>query len=424
MNGKLMSSTEIDEVLAQGRVEGNEEWCYQFGKWKCFFCENENHGFVKNCGSCAAAKDERAERSEYLPEDALYYNEELAGKLADLSNPDWTCVHCETVMSHKLSNCSNCGAPASDQKVDQVSYELGEEPHSAEEALADYDERHGRTDRDPQTFTESNSNVVTRTFGSYLKLGGAGLLGIIGIGFIYWLLFATTVVHAKVTKLHWVRTVQMEKLVTLTEEGWSVPGGGRLLNSRRAIRDYDDVPDGFETKTRQVRVKTGTRTESKQERVQTGTKTSRYACGKTKTGSGSWKTEYCTKYEPEYGYRTKTYQEDVYGYRTETYQVQKYKKVPNYATKYTYEIDRWVPGRVVQSEGDGKEQARMYPLVSLMDREREASRTETLVVELVDEYGKTYVYNVDTDKWERVNLDQVYDLKFNNAGMMVSSDFP
>lgn len=43
-----------------------------------------------------------------------------------------------------------------------------------------------------------------------------------------------------VDKVTWTSTVEISKLKTVDESGWSIPAGGRLRYSRREVREYDD----------------------------------------------------------------------------------------------------------------------------------------------------------------------------------------
>lgn len=43
-----------------------------------------------------------------------------------------------------------------------------------------------------------------------------------------------------VDSVTWMSTVEISKLKTCNESGWSIPAGGRLRYSRREVREYDD----------------------------------------------------------------------------------------------------------------------------------------------------------------------------------------
>lgn len=43
-----------------------------------------------------------------------------------------------------------------------------------------------------------------------------------------------------VESVTWMSTVEISKLKTCDESGWSIPAGGRLSYSRREVREYDD----------------------------------------------------------------------------------------------------------------------------------------------------------------------------------------
>ena len=102
-----------------------------------------------------------------------------------------------------------------------------------------------------------------------------------------------------------------DKLVT--EEDWSLPQGSVKLGEFRAVHHYDKVPDGYETKTRQVQVKVG------EKKVKVGVKD---------LGNGYFKDIYENR--------------PVYETKTETYRETKYRDVPVYMTKYKYKMMKWI----------------------------------------------------------------------------------
>lgn len=117
---------------------------------------------------------------------------------------------------------------------------------------------------------------------------------------------------ATVTGFRWVQSIRIEQFMLCHEDGWTVPAGGRVTDSRREIHHYDTVLDHYETRTRQVSYQ-----------VLDGYDTSYHDLG-----NGQVNVVQTPRYRTEY--RTETYQEPVY------------KQVPVYQTKYYYDIDKWV----------------------------------------------------------------------------------
>ena len=94
-------------------------------------------------------------------------------------------------------------------------------------------------------------------------------------------------------------------------------------------------------------------------------------------------------------YRTET--------RTETYEEPVYRDEPIYATKYYYEIDKWIHSYSSKSEGQKSDE--MYCNVpTLQDKQREAGRTETCYISFIDEEGEKKTYTMDRAEWDILNV--------------------
>jgi hypothetical protein len=216
-------------------------------------------------------------------------------------------------------------------------------------------------------------------------------LGAAAIGILFHTIVNSYTTERAVTVegFSWERTVDIEEYRTLTEEDWSVPSGGRIINESREIHHYDDVLEGYETRTREV-----------SERVQVGTET--YTCGRTSQGNGYYRDRECTR--PRYENRT----------RTETYEEPVYRQEPVYRTRYTYEIDRWEPDRTAEAADDDHDPH--WPDFTLDDKEREAGRDETYVVHTTDSKDRDYDIEVQEDVWMELDEGDTQMLEFNLLG--------
>ena len=186
------------------------------------------------------------------------------------------------------------------------------------------------------------------------------LVALIGlIAFLSWPRYRTV----KPVAFHWERTIQVEDFRTVQESGWAVPSGGRVTSQRVEVHHFNQVLDHYETRTRQV-----------SEQVQTGTET--YVSGQRDMGNGYFEDIESTR--PIYETRT----------RTETYQEPIYRSVPVMATKYGYDIERWLKNRDERAAGD--DQKPRWPDVKLKPKERNGPRQARYTVGFQDDRGQRH----------------------------------
>lgn len=221
----------------------------------------------------------------------------------------------------------------------------------------------------------------------WIMTGIAVGLIVLGVGTLIFLTYKTYEVNVKVAKMTWQRSINIEHYKTLTKEDWDVPSDGRIIDNENRIRRYKDVLVGYESKTRQVRVQTGTR------RVRTGSR------------------------DLGNGYFEDTYSDvPVYENRTETYQSPVYEKQPVYDTWYTYEVDRWV---VVDTKTTGGADREVYwPDIKVQgDNEREGQRSQTYIVHFksVDD---VWEHKLNYDTWSRYRTGSDHVIVVNYWGTL------
>jgi hypothetical protein len=153
-----------------------------------------------------------------------------------------------------------------------------------------------------------------------------------------------------VAGFEWERTVAVEAWRTVREQAWdgSVPSGASVVSRRQEVHHTER--DQVDTR----RVKAGTRD----------------------LGNGFF--------------------EDVY--RDEPV----YRERPVYQTRVTYDIQRWVPDRTVRASG--QDHAARWPDPALRAGEREASRSEKLVVVLNGK--RTYRMELPEARWAALSPGQ------------------
>ncbi len=353
------------------------------GRWDCTFCGTVGVlGRHHTCPNCGRTRPE--DTHFYLPEDAPEVTDPEQLRQAMLG-PDWVCNYCDTGNSAGNEQCRQCGAPReADSGVYVVTTEsLAKAPPEpaapAPEPLAPGIMKALRFARPSRILLLSIFLVPVLTLGA----------SAVGILFNTIVNSYTTERAVTVEGFSWERTVDIEEYRTLTEEDWSVPSGGRVLSQNQEIHHYDDVLEGYETRTREVT-----------ERVQVGTET--YTCGRTSEGNGYYRDRECTR--PRYENRT----------RTETYEDPVYRQEPVYRTRYTYEIDRWVPDRTAEAADDDHDPH--WPDFTLDDKERESGRDETYVVHTTDNKDRDYDIEVQEAVWEELDEGDTQMLEFNLLG--------
>ena len=119
-------------------------------------------------------------------------------------------------------------------------------------------------------------------------------------------------------------------------------------------------------------------------------------------------------YETEY--YTESHQEPVYTTETyiETHEEPVYVQVPEYRTKYYYEIERWFDSRTVDTSG--REKSPYWGEVVLAEKEREDGRTEKYWIVTVNKKDKTKTYPVSYAQWEDIEVGDILEAKVSLIG--------
>lgn len=314
-----------------------------------------------NCTGCGSPRPKGIRF--YLPEDAPEVTD--AARLEQArAGADWVCEHCGASARATDDDCPGCGAPRGSSPT-QVTrrYGGGEVPRGGGAA--------------PIQAAAALPPRPKKSRGGRTLAGALAVL----VGFCAWT-NRTRNVEAVVAAKEWQREVQVEEHRTVTESDWSLPSGGSLVRSYRDVRDWRQVIDHYETRTRQV-----------SERVQTGTE--QKVCGQRDNGNGYFEDVYCN--EPVYETR----------YRTEEYQEPVYRREPIYATKYEYRIKRWVPDTLLAARGAADPPR--WPAMRLDDDQREGEKKQRYVLTFRDG-DDTYTAEVpleafaEHDVGERVRL--------------------
>jgi ribosomal protein L40E len=348
--------------------------------WDCQYCGTTGIlGRYKTCPNCGRSRPEGTRF--YLPEDAAAVTDEKLVTQAKVG-PDWICAFCGTSNPATAEVCRSCGATreatSALQKV--ADYKPGEAPDSGDMAIEDVHEKYRQPEAAPKRRALPLAAIL------WIAAFAMVCLGLLGF-----LIFGGRDVEATVSGFQWQRTVEVEAYQTVTEEDWTVPEGGRLVNQRQEIHHYDQILIGTESRQRQVN-----------EQVQVGVRT--YVCGQRDLGNGFFEDIQCS--EPVYENQT----------RIETYEEPIYRQEPVYQTRYTYEIDKWVVVRT--DSASGSDHQPYWPRAALGSSEREGNRTESYVIFFESNRGETYPWEIPFDRWLGYETGQKVELELSSLGKL------
>lgn len=361
------------------------------GRWDCEHCGQQGIlGPETKCTNCGSNRPEDVRF--YLPKDARYVKDEQKIKEAK-AGANWDCSFCGSDNLARATVCSSCGnaRTAAEERLEIREYGLGETPDDSEVARGlelEDDRASGLKPIHPETEYRKAFNQhkkKKKTNKSFLWIGGILLTGFI---ILIVLTFIQKEISVEVTKMHWERTIETEQYKEVMEEGWSVPSGGRMTDSYRAVHHTEKVFDGYETRTREVKEQVGTE---------------RYVCGQRDLGNGYFEDKYCDR--------------PVYETRTEEYQVQRYREEPVYKTKYRYAIFKWMPAGTIKTSGNDKNPE--WGDLSLIENDknrRERNRTEDYRIKVMDEKGKTHEEKLSFSRWKSLKLGDELPAKRNGLG--------
>lgn len=364
------------------------------GVWDCRYCGAKKiRGAFRECPSCGHPRDSTVKF--YLDNPNNFVDDETAKNLNQ--NPDWVCRFCECLNSDDNTHCIGCGAErteacedyftqqrkneeAREQQLRQAAERLTLQSEELMQSAADeaYDEMASFAEDPPLTKREKRQ----RFWGIFATV----LLILALIGGIVWLCLPKTV-EGVVSNFSWERTIAIEEYKTVREQDWSIPPGGTYVSESIEIKSYVQVIDHYETKTRTYTVR-------------------EFSHYETKTtykdmGNGYFKTE--TQQVPVYKNVTKT----------ETYQEPVYRNEPVFATKYTYDIDKWVYERTAKAEAQNHNPE--WPELHLEDNQRQGSKGERYTVTIIVD-NETKSYTMSYEEWAVLQSGQTVRLQVDVTG--------
>ncbi|PKL51135.1 MAG: hypothetical protein CVV42_00820 [Candidatus Riflebacteria bacterium HGW-Riflebacteria-2] len=273
------------------------------GYWICPNCNAKNRGAEQKCEACGAI---RGEDVQFHCDDNAPVITDEAELAKAKAGPDWICPFCSNTSPASAENCTGCGSARNSGKQRAVK----EIPPGGAKPKTGPDKPKTPPPPMPAAF----------------KIGcGIILLLILVASFLS---CRETPEKIEIIDNQWTRIIERQEYKTVEESVWEdeVPQSAVKLSSSREIRDYKQIPDGFEEveETYTEKVKVG------EDKVEDG---------KIDLGNGRFQVKY--KMVPKY-------KEEQ---RTRMVKKEKFRKEPIYAEKVTFNINRWIDTKPVELKG-------------------------------------------------------------------------
>lgn len=338
------------------------------GLWDCKYCGTDKiGGLTKHCPCCGHPQDTDIEF--YLGEEKKYLEDDIAKEYGQ--GADWVCPYCGALNRTHYKFCATCGSAKDEGNKDYFQAQQAKQEQAAQRQAA-------------------NQPAQPK------KKGGKGLLILIALAAILFFIFMPRSADTQVTAKSWSRSVDVQVEKTVQESDWEVPAGGRLVSQQQEIHHYDSVIDHYETRTRQVAERVYDGQDEHVEHINNG------------DGTFTEHVYYTDRYRTEY--------------HDETYEAPVYVQVPRYATKYTYDIERWVYDRTLKEEGTDDEPK--WPELTLGDKERKGDTAERYTVVLTDKKGTSYTCQIALSLWEQLKVGESVKITTVAGGVSKINDIP
>lgn len=312
------------------------------GLWDCTYCDTKGiGGLTKHCPRCGHPQDDDVKF--YLGKKKNYLDADLAKEYGQ--GADWICPYCNSLNRVRYQYCSNCGAAKDSAEKDYFSDQVK------------------KAEKKPEPMKSKKKKSKKKLW----ITSGVIFALFITILCAYW----PRTYDATVATAAWTREIDIEAYRTVQESDWKVPDGGRVYDEKQEIHHYDQVLDHYETRTREVA-----------DEVLDGYD---YETEYKDNGDGT----FTEKRVSVPRYRTE--------YRTETYKEPIYRDEPRYATKYYYDIDKWVVDRTEESKGADDDP--YWPEYTLAENERTGYQGAAYIV-LVKTDKKEYSVPLSLEDWQ------------------------
>lgn len=344
------------------------------GLWDCPYCKTAGiGGLTKHCPCCGHPQD--AGTKFYVGQKKRYLDEELAEQYGQ--GADWHCPFCGSMNRVRYQFCSNCAAPKDSSEADYFD-------------LHPKDGQDGAPAKPVKPNAEKPKPAKKKRSKKKLWFALTALLLLFAVMLaVYW----PRTYDATVSATVWAREIDIEAYRTVQESDWSVPDGGRVYDKKSEFSHYQKVLDHYETRTRQV-----------SEQVYDGED---YYTSYSDNGDGTFTEQ--TYSSPRY--RTEWY--------TETYEEPIYRDDPVYATKYYYEIEKWVVDREEKSSGANRDP--YWPEYTLAENERTGFQGEVYIVNFQTE-EENFSVSLPMEIWEKYHMGNRVKIRVINGNVVRIND--
>ena len=182
------------------------------GRWDCSSCGKKMIlGRYSHCPGCG--KGRGADVKFYVADPDAVVAADVPEK-----GPDWMCEYCQSYAPDSAEFCPNCGAPRSGKTY----HEIQQEKEQAQ----------------PETQPQPVRRSAAKKRSPILFLVLAALA-------VFFLVSQMTPrsAGAKVSAKAWQREIAVQAYRWVDDAGWDLPSGAALTESRREIRDYEELLD-------------------------------------------------------------------------------------------------------------------------------------------------------------------------------------
>ena len=348
------------------------------GYWDCPFCDRKKiEGTKRACPECGNPRG--SETKFYMDTDNVIALSEEEAKNKG-KGADWLCPYCDKLNPIDVEFCIGCGAPKEESKKDYHSMQSNNSTNSnASSGIVSNSSNSG-------TGYRSNMNRTNRTTANKRKRFGI-IAAILMVLVVMVGIFKPKVKDFNCTDVSWESTINIEAYETVNESDWSVPSGGRLQYKKEEVKSYVSVIDHYETVTKTRTVQSGSHTEYDY----------------VDNGDGTFKE--VPRTVPDYKEETYTEEEPVY------------RQDPIFATKYYYEIEKWVQKRKVEKSGN--DHTITWGDTNLASNEREGSRSTICYVYGWFKKGKEKKIKVSEEMWNKMDKGRRFRVKTNSTGNII-----